>query len=703
MTSPWISPINGLWLSLALSFTVVVPTVFAQANDPDSAAAEESEPLPGLISTPRTLPGGRRWQMFSKDPGLAAGGVDFSPDGRQLAIGTAQIVRIYDVTSGEPELKRLLVGHLGMVRAVRFNPAQTRIATASLDGTVRIWTVAGKVEFVYRDHEDGVVDVAWHPDGNRLASASLDGTLRIWTVDGKTAAILKHEAPVNAVAWNPNGKLLAFGCEDRTIRYCDAEGQPGTVIQAHVGPVKSVAWNRQGTRLLSCDRGLEASDQEIADVADMMIWDRDGRLVDSTRVNIPLSHCCWSPNGRRAIAGGSRSSWMWHVGENKEAIRMPGLSVATPVAWRPTSDMIAAGLLLLNGDGEMTTRIPLRHVELDSVRFSPDGSIFGAGRSDRTFYLFNYDGERIHHSPQLDGGNWVTSICWSPDGSWFVPGQRYAKVLQRYDPAGNPFGDPIQLPGDMRSVDWSPDGELIVAGGDNMIVSLVDLRSEKAVAIGKQTHGITQVRFTPDQQQVCSAGFDGRVRFWSLDGKPLKVLEAVAAPIRGLAWSSDGDLMATGHEDGTIRFWNAEGKVPHVVRGHGDFVESVDFHPDGSLLVSASRDNSLRIWNRKGELQSTLHGHGGAVIAVHWPADAEQIISCGDDGSIRIWDVDSGRTERLILFGQSGDYVTLNAEGRVLFGEEKLLETEFLFVAEDDQGRLARTPWADIRAALVSK
>src|SRR5262249_7465291 len=158
------------------------------------------------------LPGNRRWQMFSKYPKKSAGAVDWSPDSRWLAMATGRVVRIFDA-DGVPEFQKVLVGHSDFVRAVRFSPNGQLIATASLDGTVRIWDLDGFEKLVYRDHEDAVHDVAWYPDGTRLASASLDGTVRIWSPEGRTIASLPdHEAPVNAVAWSPDGTLLASGC-----------------------------------------------------------------------------------------------------------------------------------------------------------------------------------------------------------------------------------------------------------------------------------------------------------------------------------------------------------------------------------------------------------------------------------------------------------------------------------------------------------
>ena len=700
---------RSLGVVLPIRMTTIVMVALgtswsAVADNPPETSAQTV--IPGLVSSPTPLSGGRRWQMYTKLPGTSAENVAWSPDGRWLAIANGQIVRLMDYQNSSPELKLVLAGHNDNVKAVRFNTMGDRLATASADGTVRIWDADGREVFVYRDHEDAVHDVSWHPDGTRLASASLDGTVRIWSTNGKTIAVLRdHEAPVNAVAWNPNGKLLTSGCENKTIRYWSETGVPGPVVDAHIGPVKSMAWNADGSQLLSCDFGIEATNDGDEDRAHMKVWDALGKPVSSVLIDQPLSFVTWSPDGKRAAAGSWRSYKLWTVGERQvQAIRPIGLSGVVPVAWRPNTNSIAAGPFVSEAVVGQSPVAGLRNVSLNAIGLNPQGTILGIGRGYREFELFGNDGKQLFRSGVNNNVSTdfrtVQAIRWSPDGTTLIPGTRYDNMLQRYDIEGKPVEAATQLPGDTRSVTWSRDGKKVAAAGDLKNVSLLDLETSKATLIGKQKHGITQVRFTPDQTQICSAGYDSCIRFWSLDGKPLKVLETILAPIDGLAWSSDGQVMATGHQDGTVRFWSGSGEQLNVVGGHSGHVMTLEFNPAGTLLASGSRDNSIRIWKQDGTHVSTLRGHLGGVYGVDWTPDGSGLYSCSEDGSIRKWNVETGITEWQALIGEAGGYVTIDVNGRIKHGDEKILESDFAFFAEDNEHRLKRINWPELRSAL---
>ncbi len=98
-----------------------------------------------------------------------------------------------------------LIGHRAGVRSVAWSPDGTRLATASWDGTARVWDATGREILALEGHRSQVNSVAWSPDGTRLATGGWDGTARIWdpVLGHELHRLDGHAGRVWSVAWSP--------------------------------------------------------------------------------------------------------------------------------------------------------------------------------------------------------------------------------------------------------------------------------------------------------------------------------------------------------------------------------------------------------------------------------------------------------------------------------------------------------------------
>ncbi|KAK3360107.1 HET-R [Lasiosphaeria hispida] len=157
---------------------------------------------------------------------------------------------------------------------------------------------------------------------------------------------------------------------------------------------------------------------------------------------------------------------------------------------------------------------------------------------------------------------------------------------------------------------------------------------------------VQSVAFSPDGQRLASGSRDETIKIWDpASGQCLQTLQGHRGSVRSVAFSPDGQRLASGSDDETIKIWDpASGQCLQTLQGHRDSVQSVAFSPDGQRLASGSGDETIKIWDpASGQCLQTLQGHRDWVRSVAFSPDGQRLASGSDDKTIKIWDPASGQ------------------------------------------------------------
>ncbi|MBD2772943.1 AAA-like domain-containing protein [Iningainema tapete] len=434
--------------------------------------------------------------------------------------------------------------------------------------------------------------------------------------------------------------LLKFFIFGMTLKFVLALGWAVTSFSQYQKVIasKQDATKKEIQAIASQSEALFASNQRLdalvkALAAQKKLQQLDGVNADiHSEISSALLPAVYGAVESNHLSGHKADIWALDVSPNPPTPRISGGEGGLIV-----SASVDGTIKLWHKDGQLLRTLNEDSLKVRAVKFSPDGQMFASGHVDGTVKLWRIDGTLL---TTLKGDmSAVVTIAFSNDGKFLATGNydRTVKIwlLNNNGRFARPYKT-LKASAMVVSVLFSPNSQTIAAASGKSIKFWNINGTERLTWVG---HGaiIYQIAFSPDGQRLASASRDNTIKIWNLKGNLEKTLEGHSDGVLAVAFSKDGQKIVSGSADKTIKLWNINGTELLTLRGHRSSVHRIAISPDGSFIASTGMENIVRIWKPENQLQTTLTAGSGSIRSVAISPDNLALATANLDQTVKLW------------------------------------------------------------------
>ena len=632
-----VGPLSSRRLTLAVGAGLVFGVLFAAAADgPQPLTAEQVKDVQAKYVKERA--------DADKD-GLAK---KFSPDWYTRA----------DAVAKKAETA-LTAGHLGEAREL-FVRARWQLPALPPGLPAHVSRIFGDSKLRHGGKfpiNYWILALAYSPDGSRLASAGVDGTIKIWdTQTGRELQCIVTAGEPRSVAFSPDGKHLAAGISDNSVKTWEVEtGKEVRTFAGHTETVYGVAFSPDGKTLVS-----GGGDKNVH------VWEVDTgkpkfNMVNMVGGNSMITAVAFSPDGKYfATTEGNGFATVWNAanGNKQWSTQISKLALNAVVFTADSKRVIVAGAeniiwILDSADYVERDKFTGHTDPINCLAISKDGKTLVSGGKDKTVRLWDLvTPTRLPYRTFQGSPEEVKAVAISPDGTTLAS-CGMDNLIRLWD-LGNAeqTRDLTGHTGAVWSAVFSPDGKHLVSASADNTLMVWDVESGKVQHTLKgHTAPVTAAVYSPDGKYILSCGGDNVLKLWDAEkgGVALRTYAGHTRVVTAAAFDKDGKRFVSGSADRLVKVWDVEGKELHSFSGHRGVVMAVAFAPDGKSVVSGAADQTIKIWKLADGSERTLNGHGGAVSCLDFNPDGKRLASGSSDNQVKVWDLSGEEVKAVTL------------------------------------------------------
>lgn len=571
--------------------------------------------------------------------------------------------------------------HENAIRTVAVSPDGSLLASTSSDQEGKLWDVRTHRPILGLDHSDCA---AFSPDGRLLFTAGWNGLIQIWDLNQKaqvnsfSTGAAPWESPRAQLAVSPTEPLLAvctdgnfFGGRGSVFLY---NYQTGRQLRCLTNSGDRVAFSAEGKLLVTGSAGGCVTAWNVA----------SGQAITHLRGVDGIASLAVSAQGLVAATEfWSGDVRLWDLASSKELPRLRGHPVmAWQVAFSPDGRMLAS----VSSDQkinlwDVATQTLLASMcghqsEVWSLAFSPDGKQLFTGSKDETIAVWPTSPHRAIHSVTI-ANTGESPPLFSPDGLVIAAGVGPGEVPLQVGLWDVETASVKVVLRDEKAALWfSPDAKVLATLSQNGEFHFWDLATRticRRVALSDNASPRGRTIVSKDGRVAAGLTMDSTGRWWVprvYDVRTGLCRGEVRANIRSassLDLTPDASLLAVGG-DRLVELWDVHTrKLLRTLNAHKGDGPAVAFSPQGDVMATCSVDNLVKLWSvPDGRLLAVLSGHREGVMGVAFSPDGTTLASAGADGWVKLWHLPTRRELASFKPVTKAWFVRFSPEGKTL-------------------------------------
>ena len=519
-------------------------------------------------------------------------------------------------------------------------------------------------------------EIHFSPDGSRLAVSSSIG---IWFYDPQTGEALDlltytDGIPPFAFAYSPDGNTIASaGTNQMTVITGIREARLPS-ISGHIVQMWEVTTGEKRTT-------ISVQTQQVANV----VYAPDGSTIATARKRDNTVYLWDAATGKskgtlERIGRGSVQSFVFAP---------DGKTIATAGGW--TNNVVQ---LWDAQTGAHKTSLTGHTQEVNSIAYSPDGTIIASGSTDGTVRL--WDVATGKQKAVLVRTSWiyfllpwlspsVNAVAYSPDANTLAA-VSVDYTLRLWDTQTTQLRATLAgHTGPVDAIVYSPHGKTIAtaSGWKDNTVRLWDAVTgeTRAVLIG-YTH-ISSVAYSPDGKTIATGGDyrSNALQLWDVPTRKLKTryTEHTDGTLSSIVYSPDGrTIAAVGLRDNTVRLWNAKTGKHKATFKHdntkGEYdISAVAYAPDGQTIAAVgghykNHKGTVYLWHVQTRKRKIIYEGPDYISAVAYSPDGRTLATGSWNGNLRVWHTVTGEELKTIPTKHKGgvDSLAYSPDGKTI-------------------------------------